>query len=92
MTTDRVGFIGLGNMGGRMTKCIVRADGAVLGYDVNPSRGHRGGSPARRVRRCVTRDSDIVLLSLPDSHVVEAVVLGDDGVLENASRARSWST
>ncbi len=32
-----VGFIGLGNMGGRMSRCIVRAGGAVLGYDTNPA-------------------------------------------------------
>ena len=30
----RIGFAGLGNMGGRMSACIVRAGQDVLGYDV----------------------------------------------------------
>lgn len=78
----RIGFVGLGNMGGRMAACVVRAGREVLGYDVRPEEGagaRRAGSVAE-----VTDGSDIVLLSLPDSHVVEAVVLGDDGVLAHA--------
>src|SRR4051812_19144537 len=78
----RIGFVGLGNMGGRMAACVVRAGQEVLGYDVRAESAagvRRAGSVAE-----VTEGSDIVLLSLPDSHVVEAVVLGDDGVLAHA--------
>lgn len=84
MTTDRVGFIGLGNMGGRMTKCIVRGNVEVLGFDVNPSVVTEAGARPAESAGALTRDSDIVLLSLPDSHVIESVVLGDDGLLANA--------
>ncbi len=83
MTKEPVGFIGLGNMGGRMTRCIVRAGGAVLGYDVNPDIIEAtGATPAPSVP-AVVEGCHHVLLSLPDSHVVEAVVLGPDGVLEH---------
>jgi 3-hydroxyisobutyrate dehydrogenase-like beta-hydroxyacid dehydrogenase len=78
----RIGFVGLGNMGGRMAACVVRAGQEVLGYDVRPENTagvRRAGSVAE-----VTGGSDIVLLSLPDSRVVEGVVLGDDGVLAHA--------
>ena len=34
MTELRIGFIGLGNMGGRMTKAITKTGRAVLGFDV----------------------------------------------------------
>jgi 3-hydroxyisobutyrate dehydrogenase-like beta-hydroxyacid dehydrogenase len=84
MTSESIGFIGLGNMGGRMSKCIVRNGQSVLGFDTNPEMivtadAQSAGSVAEVVKSC-----DIVLLSLPDSKVVEAVVLGDDGLLANA--------
>jgi 3-hydroxyisobutyrate dehydrogenase len=83
MTSESIGFIGLGNMGGRMSKCIVRNGQSVLGFDTNPEMilsadAHSANSVAEVVRLC-----DIVLLSLPDSKVVEAVVLGNEGVLAN---------
>ena len=80
----RIGFAGLGNMGGRMSACIVRAGRSVLGYDVRVSNvTDADAKPAASIGEVVD-GSDIVLLSLPDSHVVEAVVLGDDGVLAHA--------
>jgi 3-hydroxyisobutyrate dehydrogenase len=75
----RIGFIGLGNMGGRMAACIVRSGHPVLGYDLHATEMKTAESVAE-----VTDGSDIVLLSLPDSHVVEAVVLGGDGLAEHA--------
>jgi 3-hydroxyisobutyrate dehydrogenase len=78
----RIGFVGLGNMGGRMAACIGQAGQEVLGYDTraeNTAGVRRAGSVAE-----VTDGSDILLLSLPDSRVVESVVLGDDGVLAHA--------
>ncbi|AGZ41415.1 NAD(P)-dependent oxidoreductase [Actinoplanes friuliensis] len=80
----RIGFAGLGNMGGRMSACIVRAGHEVLGFDVRAENVKSAGAEAAGSVAEVTDGSDIVLLSLPDSKVVEAVVLGDDGVLAHA--------
>jgi 3-hydroxyisobutyrate dehydrogenase-like beta-hydroxyacid dehydrogenase len=80
----RIGFAGLGNMGGRMSACVVRAGHEVLGYDVRAENVAAAGATAAASVGEVTGGSDILLLSLPDSHVVEAVVLGDDGVLAHA--------
>ena len=77
----RIGFVGLGNMGGRMAACVVRSGREVLGYDINAA---VDGVKAAGTIAEVTDGSDIVLLSLPDSPVVEKVVLGDDGVLAHA--------
>jgi 3-hydroxyisobutyrate dehydrogenase-like beta-hydroxyacid dehydrogenase len=88
MTDKAIGFIGLGNMGGRMSKCIVRGGGSVLGFDTNVDVITGADAvPASSVAQ-VTAECDIVLLSLPDSHVVEAVVLGDNGVLANARKGQ----
>jgi len=73
----RIGFIGLGNMGGRMTRRIVDGGVAVLGFDMNRDAVvGAGASPAESAVQVVA-ESDIVLLSLPDSKVVEKVVLDD---------------
>ena len=76
-----VGFVGLGNMGGRITRRIVAGGYSVLGYDVDPTRAAASGAASAVSPAAVTEKSDIVILSLPDSPVVEAVVLGDDGIL-----------
>jgi 3-hydroxyisobutyrate dehydrogenase len=81
MNNKRIGFIGLGNMGGRMTRRLVDAGIEVLGYDTAADRARAcGARPAKSVRE-VVEGSDIVLLSLPDSPVVEAVCEGADGIL-----------
>jgi len=79
--TNRIGFIGLGNMGGRIAGRIVAAGHPVLGYDRDDTRAAAAGArPAGSVAEVVA-GSDIVLLSLPDSPAVEAVVLGPYGIL-----------
>jgi 3-hydroxyisobutyrate dehydrogenase len=78
---QRIGFVGLGNMGGRMTRRLVDAGHQVLGYDPVPGRAVAAGAiPAASVKEIV-QGSDCILLSLPDSSVIEAVVRGSGGVL-----------
>lgn len=81
MRKDKVGFIGLGNMGGRMTRRLVQAGIAVTGFDTDPSRAAACGAAAADGIPEVVAAADVILMSLPDSHVVEAVVQGPDGVL-----------
>lgn len=79
--SDEIGFIGLGNMGGRMTARLVEKGRPVIGYDVRAGLAEKlGARPAASVAE-VTEAADIVLLSLPDSHVVEAVTGGADGLI-----------
>lgn len=82
--SDEIGFIGLGNMGGRMTARLVEKGRPVIGYDVRPGAAEKlGARPAASVPE-VAEAADIVLLSLPDSHVVEAVTGGADGLIAHA--------
>jgi 3-hydroxyisobutyrate dehydrogenase-like beta-hydroxyacid dehydrogenase len=82
------GFIGLGNMGGRMTRRLVDAGIDVLGYDARAeSIATTGARPAHDVAQ-VAAETDVIMMSLPDSHVVEAVVGGEQGL---AARARPGS-
>jgi 3-hydroxyisobutyrate dehydrogenase len=81
MNKERIGFIGLGNMGGRMTRRLVDAGIAVLGYDTMRERIDAAGAKAAGTIGDVIAYADVVMMSLPDSKVVEAVVESEEGVL-----------
>jgi 2-hydroxy-3-oxopropionate reductase len=85
MTT--VGFIGLGIMGGPMAANLVKAGFDVVGHDVVPAGLDRlaaaGGRPVGSIAQAIV-DADAVITMLPDWPQVEQVVLGEDGVLDNA--------
>lgn len=83
MSGTRVGFIGLGNMGGRMTRCIVAGGVPVLGFDKNERAPARFGAAQAASVSQVVRETDIILLSLPDSTIIEKVVESEDGILEH---------
>jgi 3-hydroxyisobutyrate dehydrogenase-like beta-hydroxyacid dehydrogenase len=86
--SEVIGFIGLGNMGGRMTACLVRAGREVVGYDLRQEQVSAAGArPAKSVAE-VVEAADVVLISLPDSRVIEGVVGGAEGVLAHARAAQ----
>jgi 3-hydroxyisobutyrate dehydrogenase len=89
MTTgQQVGFVGLGNMGGRMTRRLVEAGVRVVGYDTRAGQAASVGAVAAESLGDVCAGTEVVLLSLPDSKAVESVVLGTrpeaDGLLSFA--------
>jgi 3-hydroxyisobutyrate dehydrogenase-like beta-hydroxyacid dehydrogenase len=67
-----------------MSRCIVRSGASVLGYDVAAELVPQAGATLATGVGQVVDNCEIVLLSLPDSSVVETVVLGSDGALEHA--------
>jgi 3-hydroxyisobutyrate dehydrogenase len=75
----QAGFVGLGNMGGRMTRRLTGAGITVVGYDVRDGQAAAAGAVPADSPGAVCAGSECVLLSLPDSKVVESVVLGDGG-------------
>ncbi|OZI45180.1 NAD(P)-dependent oxidoreductase [Bordetella genomosp. 4] len=83
MNQTRVGFIGLGNMGARMTRRLVDAGIAVQGYDTDPARPIAAGAQTAATIGEALDGVDVVLLSLPDSKVIETVVEGAGGILEH---------
>ena len=83
----RIAFIGLGTMGLPMATNLVRGGHDVRGYNRSPGRtatfAEAGGTAARSIADAV-RNAEVVITMLPDSPDVEAVVLGDEGVLSAA--------
>lgn len=79
----RVGFIGLGTMGGPMSRNVLRAGYPLTVYDMVPKAVDaltaEGASTAKSPREVGER-SDVVITMLPEPHHVEAVTLGPDGL------------
>ena len=77
MRKKRIGFVGLGLMGSGMTKNLLSAGYSVIGYDIEEGKvdalvrkgGQKGTSPEQ-----IPPSVDVIILSLPNSHVVNQVV------------------
>ena len=81
---ERVGFIGLGNMGRPMASNLVRKGFPLVAFDVNPAPLGQLEALGARAASSVTEvadDSDIVVTMLPNSACVEEVLLSAEGVL-----------
>jgi 3-hydroxyisobutyrate dehydrogenase len=80
----KISFIGLGQMGARMARHLLRADQTLVVYDVLPSNVAAlvaAGATAATSVRDAAAQADVVLTMLPSSPHVKAVYLGADGVI-----------
>lgn len=84
----RIGFIGLGNMGGPMALNLMKAGHTLVVHDVRPEAGaphlERGAKWAASPREAA-RASELILTSLPGPPEVEVVALGADGIIHGAN-------
>jgi 3-hydroxyisobutyrate dehydrogenase len=69
-----VGIVGLGNMGGRIARRLLDAGEDVAGFDLDAARVADAGARAVASLAALADAADVVLLSLPDSRAIEAVV------------------
>jgi 3-hydroxyisobutyrate dehydrogenase len=84
----RIGFIGLGNMGGPMALNLMKAGHTLVVHDVRREAAAphlEGGAKWAASPRETARESDLILTSLPGPPEVEAVALGADGVIHGAN-------
>ena len=85
MTSETVGFIGLGIMGGPMAKNLLDAGYDVVGHnrsDEPVEELEESGGAGADTPKEVAERADVVITCLPDSPVVEEIVRGEDGVLD----------
>ena len=84
----KVAFLGLGNMGLPMALNLIKAGYEVHGYDLVQAQLDAfkagGGMPAQSVSEAVL-DADVIISMLPASRHVEALYLGDAGLLASAN-------
>lgn len=84
MTKPKIGFIGLGLMGGNMAECLQNNgyDLVVMGRNKDAvARAVAGGAAEVNTPKALAEACDIVMLCVTTSQVVESLIYGDDGIL-----------
>jgi 3-hydroxyisobutyrate dehydrogenase len=85
MSKPVIGFIGLGLMGGNMVENLQKRGFELVVMDLNKDAVAavigRGNATEAKTGKELAAASDIVMLALTTSAVVEKVVYGDDGIL-----------
>ncbi|MTI44302.1 3-hydroxyisobutyrate dehydrogenase [Roseibium hamelinense] len=90
----RVGFIGLGNVGGKLAGSILRNGYELVVHDLEESLiqeftrkgATKGGSPKTMAQTC-----DVVITCLPSPAACAAVVEGPNGILEGIGPGTIWA-
>jgi len=83
-----LGLIGLGNIGEPICRHLIKEGYAVFVYDVDReavAQLEDTTAEPTESPRALASVADVVLLSLPNSVVVEEIVLGEDGLAESLS-------
>ncbi|APO54784.1 2-hydroxy-3-oxopropionate reductase [Bradyrhizobium diazoefficiens] len=85
-----IGFIGLGTMGRPMAGHLLAAGHRVLLHDVAPVSPEliAAGGIACKSGREVAEEADAVIIMVPDTPHVEAVLFGKDGVASGISKGK----
>lgn len=83
----KIGFIGLGNMGGPMAQNLIKAGHDLVVFDLSDAavkKATDAGAAAASAASDVAKDVDAVITMLPAGAHVSSVYLGDDGLLAAA--------
>ncbi|UDK95599.1 NAD(P)-dependent oxidoreductase [Lysinibacillus sphaericus] len=86
---DKLGFIGLGNMGLPMSINLLRAGYEVYGFDTNAKAMEQfiaEGGNGLATSQAVVKQSEVIMTSLPTPQVVEHVYTSEDGILQHAKQ------
>jgi 3-hydroxyisobutyrate dehydrogenase-like beta-hydroxyacid dehydrogenase len=91
--TTRLGFVGLGHMGGNMASRFLAAGYTV--YGESRDRAHAEDLVHEGLNWCdtpreVAAAADVLLTSLPDDAVLESVASGPDGILAGLAAEKVW--
>jgi 3-hydroxyisobutyrate dehydrogenase len=84
----RIGFIGLGNMGGPMALNVMKAGHTMVVNDIRREMAAphlRQGATWADTPKAVAEQSELIFTSLPGPREVEAVALGEHGIIEGAA-------
>jgi 3-hydroxyisobutyrate dehydrogenase len=83
MAAERIGFIGLGNMGGGMAEHLAESGYEIAVYNRTRSKCEEAERLGARIARSpadAARDADVVMLSLANQDTVRSMLYGSDGV------------
>ena len=89
----KLGFVGLGVMGSRVVKRLLDAGYTVVGYNRTKSKAQwllDAGMEWADSPRAVAKATDIVFSMVTNTAALNAVALGDDGIIAGLSRGKIY--
>ena len=90
---DKIGFIGMGMMGGGMAANLLKANFEMVAYDIDPAKNERFaglGATIANGPAGVAQAASTVICIVETSAQVREVVLGDGGVLDGAQEGDTF--
>ncbi|HUA35512.1 MAG TPA: NAD(P)-dependent oxidoreductase [Candidatus Binataceae bacterium] len=90
----RIGFIGLGNMGGPMALNLLKAGHSLMVYDVRREAAEpqlAAGARWAESPAAAAADCDLVMTSLPGPKEIEEVALGEGGIMSGLARGAIYA-
>lgn len=90
----QIGFIGLGNVGGKLSASLTRNSYNVVVFDKDEAAMARlkaQGATMAATPREIAKQSDIVITCLPSPAISAAVMEADDGVIAGLSAGKIWA-
>jgi 3-hydroxyisobutyrate dehydrogenase-like beta-hydroxyacid dehydrogenase len=92
-TTSKIGFVGLGHMGGNMAARYLSAGYIVYGESLDRRDAQDlvdEGLDWRDTAREVAEAADVVFTSVPNDDVLDGVASGPDGILAGLGASKIW--
>ncbi len=91
MAIEKIAVIGLGAMGNSLAALLLKAGYQVTGYDIAPKQiiklANHGLKPAKSPATAA-QSTDLIILSLPNWSIVQAVVEGKNGLLKTIQKGQ----
>src|SRR5579884_2557855 len=88
-----LGFVGLGAMGGRVTKRLLDAGHTVTGYNRTKSKAQwllDSGMRWGETPRAVAETADVVFTMVTNTHALHEVVEGENGILAGLGKGKIY--
>lgn len=88
---QKIGYIGLGNVGIHLASNLIKAGYSLIVHDMKKERvqllAEKGALPANSAKE-IGRQADVIILSLPNPKISEEVIMGEDGILAGSSAGK----
>ncbi|MFT4635840.1 MAG: 3-hydroxyisobutyrate dehydrogenase [Arenicella sp.] len=89
----KIGFVGLGNVGGKLSGSLLRNGHALIVRDLDPKLVQsfvESGATAANSAKEVAELADVIITCLPSPAACSAVMEADDGVIAGLSAGKIW--
>src|SRR5260370_4095465 len=90
----KIGFIGLGNMGGPMALNLIKKGHSLTVFDVRKAQAEphlSGGATWADNPAAAARDAEVVFTSLPGPKEIEHVATGEGGLIHGMARGATYA-